>query len=1476
VLLEVAGRRARAHAIKTVTSKLINPIGPAVLRIAGHWRTLVVLAVLALGCGIALLMPFAAKTRAAWFGEPITRLNDLRQIDAGNRVRLSGVVTFVSPEQGFYYLQDEIGGMRIYPQGSLPLPNVGDRLVLRATIKVAYDAAAGRKSVTLADDLRIEDSRRGTLPEADAQPLPDLFSDPGTREAIRVETSGIVRAAKRDGGRMLIEIADNGLRLPVAVEEGQTLSAQLLLDTRVTVRGVVQTDYNPWEEAVANNNELGPLLQVASRADIVITDRAPQDIPLAPSVRALITDPKWVAQGHRVRIHTEVIGAQSPRVLLTRNGGLVLPVETVTAQDYQPGDLIEAVGWPTPRRFTITLQRADVVAIPKAAAQIGDADDSALPVMTSIAAIRRMQSDVASRAYPVDLVGVITIVDPRSDHYFIQSGNEGIYVDASDQALAHVDVGSRVRLRGLTWAGGFAPVIIHPQLEMLGHTQLPAGEKVDPEIAPSGSYDSRWVQIEGVARPIQRTVWGYSFNLMTAIGPVAVTMVRSEDPDISQKLTDRRVRVRGAFATSFTSERVLTGYRMFVDSPRFIEIIDSQSDSHSSALPLREISNLLRFSGTDQSTRRARVRGVVTMRSVDYIYMQDDSGSLRVQSQDRAVTVGDVIDAIGYPSPTDNGPVLTDATIHRLDAHKPVQAQVVTPEDVLKGTLDNRLVSIEARLLNQVGTPTQQTLVLHDGHTTFNAVLDGRLNIGDLRDGSVLRVVGITDVQRQRSNIRVYASDPVSFRLLMRSLDDLQLVKAAPWWDMRRAWPVLSVLLLVVCVAALWVLALRRRVQAQTSEINGQRDFLRQVIDMCPNYIFVKDRAGRFTLANRAMAEAYGRTPEQMIGRTDTDIGIPEDEARAYFIDDHEVMDSRREKIVPEESCTDGRGQKRWMHTVKRPILDEHGVATRVLGVSNDVTLHKEAEATLLRAREAAEAANQAKSEFLANMSHEIRTPLNGILGMSELCLDTELTREQREYIETMKLSADGLLNVINDILDFSKIEAGRLEVDTMEFDVRETLEAALKVVALRAHQKGLELVSDIDVAVPPLLLGDGHRLRQVVLNLVGNAVKFTMEGEVVLRARVTGGDASHCNLQISVIDTGIGIPAERREQIFKPFVQADSSTTRQFGGTGLGLTISSRLIELMGGRVWVDSEPGRGSEFHFTLRLGRVQTAAAQDNAAAPLRGVRIMVVDDNASSRRALVETLSRWQMRVKEAPDAATAMTTLEAQARAGNPVTILLADMNMPGTDGATLVTQIRERDGLGVAGTVMLISAGQRDEISRCRHLGVSGYIPKPVRTSELRDTLLRMLSVSVVSNVASLRASAPAEEGSGLSILLAEDNAVNQLVMQRLLAKRGHRVVTAANGQAALDAMKRDAFDLIFMDVQMPLMDGFDATAEIRRREAGSSHRIPIVALTAHAMSGDRERCLRAGMDAYMTKPVNPVELDEMLKLFVHREYGAA
>ncbi|MFL6619711.1 MAG: response regulator [Povalibacter sp.] len=1415
-----------------------------------------------------LLLPVFVPASVDLSGERSIGLNDLKRVAVGSRVHVTGVVTFVDREARFFYLQDQIAGVRIEPDSSAALPAVGDTVDLRAAVKLAYETEASGRKVALTD-IRMDRVRHSELPVPDSRSLADLFSDGLPREAIRVETGGIVRAMRRDGSYLLLEIGDNGRRVPVRVLNGQQLSRDSLLDARVRIQGVVQTDHNPWERSFFSN-DAGPLLQVASANDVHVLEAAPKDVQVASSIRALLTDPTWVSRGHRVRVHGTVLRQESPQVIVIEIGGMSMPVETASALEYRPGDVIEATGWPTIRRFTVTLQRAEVKAA-QVSSRPPDAQLSeTLPLMTSSEAIRRLPNEVAARAYPVDVTAVLTAIHYQRDSLIMQSGNVGIYVDATDQSLERLSVGSRVRVRGVTWPGGFAPVITHPQIEYLGPAALPTPVNVDPGAAASGVYDSRYVQIEGLVRPLQKTPLGYQFNLVTPVGLVGVVMVRNDDASLAESLVDARTRLRGVFSSTFNNERVLTGYRLYLDSPQSIEVLDSSPTALS--IPLKPINELLRFSGDDQGSRRVRVRGMVTLKQADKLYVQDETGSLRIESADAAAQLGDSVEAVGYPTPNVNGTSFSDAVIRVLDSHVDIEPRSLSAPEVLTGNVQNKLVTIEARLLNQVSGSAQQILVLRDGYSMFNALLSDAIPLGDLREGSIVRVTGVTDVQQQRVALST-TSTAVSFRLLLRSPNDVELVRAAPWWNLRHAWPALALLVLLICISMLWVIVLRRRVQAQTAQIEEQRAFLRNVIDLTPNYIFVKDRAGRFTLANRAIAHAYGCEPHEMIGKTDADIAVVKAEAELHQSDDHEVLESGQDKIVRDECRTDVRGARHFMQTTRRPILADDGLPTHVLGIANDVTLHKEAENTLHRAREAAEAANRAKSEFLANMSHEIRTPLNGILGMSGLCLDTDLSREQREYVETVKLSADGLLNVINDILDFSKIEAGRLELDPIEFDVREALDITLKMLALRAHQKGLELVCDIDPSVPASLVGDANRLRQVVLNLVGNAIKFTERGEVVMRARVASSEGDQYELHFVVADTGIGIAPDRREHIFNPFVQADSSTTRRYGGTGLGLTISSALVKMMGGRIWVDSELGQGSQFHFTLRLNRTHTL---DNAAGSpeLQNLHALVVDDNAANRRALRNALLHWNVRSSEARNVSEAMAQLEQFAISSTPIRIVITDLDMPESDGLRLLTIIRERPELAAVPIMLLSSSKQREDVERCRQADVSSYVVKPVRASELRDTLVQALSAR------SHRSVEPKQRielsSGGLNILVAEDNPVNQLVMQRLLVKRGHRVVIASDGKAALDAVQCEVFDLVFMDVQMPVIDGFQATREIRRNEAGSATRTPIIALTAHAMSGDRERCLQSGMDAYMTKPVVPKELDEMLKLFETPESGVA
>jgi signal transduction histidine kinase/CheY-like chemotaxis protein len=524
----------------------------------------------------------------------------------------------------------------------------------------------------------------------------------------------------------------------------------------------------------------------------------------------------------------------------------------------------------------------------------------------------------------------------------------------------------------------------------------------------------------------------------------------------------------------------------------------------------------------------------------------------------------------------------------------------------------------------------------------------------------------------------------------------------------------------------------------------------------------------------------------------------------------------------------------------------------------------RESEERLRSAKDAAEAANRAKSEFLANMS-QIRTPMNGVIGMTELVLDTELTSEQRENLLIVKSSAAALLTVINDILDFSRIEAGKLELDSIDFNARDAIGEVATAVALKAHQKGLELVADVDATVPQTLRGDPGRLRQILVNLLGNAIKFTHQGEVVLRVAAEASTAQEVALRFSVKDTGVGIPPDRLQSVFEPFTQADGSMTRTYGGTGLGLTISSQLVHLMGGRLWVESEFGAGSTFHFTARFapGDALPTAAADTIN--LRDLRALIVDDNATNQRLLEQMLAGWQMLPTLASSMRQGLATLRSAHETGTPFAVGLIDVQMPGADGFALAAAIKNEPAIAGAALVMLTSAGQPGDAARCRELGVAAYLTKPIKASELRDAIVSALALKPAERDRPLlvtRHSIREARRSG-RILLIEDNPVNQLMAKRLLEKRGHTVVIANNGREAL-AILDDAgarFGCALMDVQMPEMNGFECTALIREREQRTGFHLPIIAMTAHAMKGDEARCLAAGMDAYLSKPIQSDEL---------------
>jgi PAS domain S-box-containing protein len=949
------------------------------------------------------------------------------------------------------------------------------------------------------------------------------------------------------------------------------------------------------------------------------------------------------------------------------------------------------------------------------------AQGAGLPVITRVADIRHLTPAQAELGFPVHVRGVLTHYDPSREDLFIQDATAGIWVDAGPQPLP-LKSGDLVDLRGRTKNGVFAPKVVQPELRRLGAGTLPKPHPIPYLALGSKQWDSQWVKVVGEVRmaAVERD------RLVLWVAPAGRRFpinVLTSGTGLPARLAGAVIEAHGVCATLMNRDNQVIGFQLHVPGIKHLKIAQPAPQDPWNA-PRATVAEMLRFSAAARTNTRIRVQGVIALQQLGRsLVISENNQGLSVQTDQRTrVEPGDVVEALGFPALGEYAPVLEDAVFRKIGRAAPPRAERVDARQVLENDPNTALVRIEARLLSMMRTSGRHVLGLRSGNILFDAEVEGdevRDSMPVLEEGSKLRLTGVCRMQAEQRSMT-----PTGFRLLLRSPRDIEVIERPPWLTAERAAAVVKVMCAMILSAAAWAAVLRRRIRAQTDIIRQKLEReaslekrYQDLIENANDMIYTRDLAGYFTALNPAGERITGYTRQEALTTNILDLAPPESRGQLR------LRLEESESGLPETAFDAGivmkDGRRRAVEFSPRLIL-RNGSPVRVEGIARDVTERRRAQAEAARAKEAAEAASRAKSEFLANMSHEIRTPMNGVIGMAELALSTDLTSEQRDYVDTIRTCAESLLAVINDILDFSKIEARKLDLDRVEFDVRRLVSDVCRSLRAPAAAKKLRLHWHVDDDVPERLLGDPGRVRQILVNLAGNGVKFTERGEVVVNVSREAREEGVCLLDFAVLDTGIGIPEDKQRVIFDAFAQADGSTGRKHGGTGLGLAISAQLASLMHGNVRVESRVGEGSTFHFTAEFG-------------------------------------------IPEAP----------------------LSSVDPP-----------------------------------------------------------------------------APAAAPAGpLRVLVVEDNAVNRRLAAKLLEKRGHEVHVACDGGAALEAVERQDFDLILMDIQLPGIDGFQATAAIRQREIATGAHVPILALTAHAMKGDRERCLEAGMDGYVSKPVKPAEL---------------
>jgi len=1162
-------------------------------------------------------------------------------------------------------------------------------------------------------------------------------------------------------------------------------------------------------------------------------------------------------------VHAHVPG--EPLVLRDESGQVY--VETAQQTAVREGETVEAVGYPVLRGTSWTLERAWYRSSAANSANAAVDNQEGLPRLRLADQVVSLSPEEASKHYAVSITGAVTWSNPASKFFFVSDSSGSVRVNCDAKGAPVPPMQEFVKLTGTSIAGSYSTEVSAETIQRVGPAGLPDPAAVSLEQAMTGVQENSWVSLEGFIRAIKQDGPWAEMNVLTSGGEFVAVV--PWDPAVAQ-LTSDVVKLTGVCTAIPDEQRQLTGIKLWVPSVSQI-VVQEETSETPFGIPRRTIASLRRFSTVKQLNRHVHVAGTVIHASLARdLSIQDGSSTLRIYEQKEGrFELGDVIEAVGFPVREGASVILREAVVRKIASGVEPVAAAVNQAVPVEPELDGRLVMASGRLLESFAHEGGLRVSLGAKDMAFECILESvppDFSLEGWQPGAELKVTGVYMVQLDESH------QPHRFQIRMRTVRDVQVLHPASWWSVQHALLVVAAISVALFAGLLWVVVLRRRVRVQMEQLRAQWETetqlkIRQheIVENASDFIYTVDNAGRFTSFNSAGEKMSGYTREEALSLHLHDlIAVNPDEEGT---DAHEG-EAKQGRLMAKDH------RFLWVETSARPIFDGKEKVGE-LGIVRDITKRKQTEEQLTRARDVAEAAAQSKSAFLANMSHEIRTPMNGVIGMSNLLLDTKLTVEQQDFAETIRNSAEALLTVLNDILDFSKIEAGKLRFETLDFDLRDVVEGTIELLAPRASSKELELTALMESNVPTHLCGDPGRLRQVLLNMIGNAIKFTSAGEIATKVELIAEKNGKVVLRFEVRDTGIGLSTEAQGRLFRAFSQADESTTRRFGGTGLGLVISKQIVEMMHGSIGVQSEVGKGSCFWFTVEMGR----QPKNNTSPPveqlavLKGRRALIVDDNETNRRIVRLYVSACGMATEEAPDGRAALVALRQPRDAAEKFDVILCDYQMPEMDGISVCREVHQDPKLAGIPLLLLTSLDRRLSGTQLGACGITELLTKPLRRRELIAAVLRAIAplTELPANGPTTHphpversepGSAGADDGKAtkvLRILVAEDNVVNQRVTMFQLKKLGHKVEIAGDGLEVLEAIERTDYDVILMDCQMPEMDGYETTKRIRHSKR---HRdIRIIAMTANAMKGDREVCLAAGMDDYISKPTAPNDI---------------